>query len=228
MHSIINGSTELNEQIDIECQKTANYLLYALENDKRLFCRVNYEGEMVKVSCLIWNELSEQKDDHGWSFSCDRKKPIEISNTCKKIAEAIARYSEKRFMVREEKEGIYQLIITSAGESTLHGNIISRARFWQNRFLKNADVKDWCINRIFVDGFPPKITVTLDKIETEKTVVVYDDENYDDLQLKEQVYGMALCIAEYGMGKYDLKLLYNEKGPFVELHFFEEKKRKTW
>ena len=33
---------------------------------------------------------------------------------------------------------------------------------------------------------------------------------------------------EYGMGKYDLKLLYNEKGPFVELHFFEEKKRKTW
>lgn len=32
----------VNEQIDIACRKTANQLLFALENDRKCYCKIHY------------------------------------------------------------------------------------------------------------------------------------------------------------------------------------------
>ena len=218
----------LNEQLDIECRKTANYLMFALENDRRFLSNVQYENKKIMISCLIWTENSEKYDDHGWNFPYVKKDPNAITAICKKIAELIAFYTENRFRAVAKTQGTYQLMLTDIGESIIQDSITDRAEIWKKRFAKNADVNDWCVKRIFKDGFPPKITVRKNGIVVEKTAVVYDDEDYDDLQSKEEIYGMALCIAEHGMGKYILKLFEDADGSGIEMNFFEPRKRKTW
>ena len=149
----------LNEQIDIECRKTANFLMYALENDKRCFCRVQYIDKKIQVTCLIWSENSEKRDDHSWSIPFDRKDLSETVAVSKKMAELIALYTENRFIAVIETLGAYQLIITNVGINTLNENMTDRAKVWKKRFAKNGDVSDWCTNRIFANGFPQRIIV---------------------------------------------------------------------
>ena len=218
----------VNEQIDIECRKTANHLLFALETDRRCYCRVQCVNRILQVECLTWFQNSVTKEDHGWRLPLNIKDAETLSDITRKVAELIVYYTEDKFMIGVVALGIYQLKISSAGMETIHENIIDRAQVWKQRFSQNVDVNDWCTNRIFVNGRPPKIVIRLNGIIVEKPVVIFDQEDYDDLQTKEEIYGMALYIAEWGEGKYRLTLSEDEHGLFVEMDYFEPKKRKVW
>ncbi len=218
----------VNEQIDIECRKTANHLLFALETDRRCFCRVQCANRTLQVECFTWIQNSATKEDHGWKLPLSVKDSEALADITRKVAELIVYYTENKFEISVVALGVYQLKITTVGMETIHNNIIDRAQVWKQRFSQNVDVNDWCSNRIFVNGLPPKIVIRLDGIIVEKTVVVFDKEDYDDLQSKEEIYGMALYIAERGEGKYHLVLSEDEHGLFVEMNYFEPKKRKVW
>ena len=218
----------INDRIDIECRKTANFLMYALENDKKYYCRVWCLKKIIHVECLIWNQLSEKKSDHGWEIPIKSNNPNEIAALCKKIAVMISQYTDNCFAPIAEALGAYRLKVTNAGVDAIRSGIVDRSKDWHKRFANNVDVKDWCQNRIFRDGFPPIITVKRTGLFLDGAVVIFDDEGYDNLVTKEELYGMALTIAEYSGGKYKIRLWEDQNGPMAIMDYYEQKNRKEW
>ena len=218
----------VNDRIDIECRKTANFLMYALENDKKYYCRVWYLRKVIHVECLIWNHLSEKKSDHSWALPLRSNNPNNQAALCKKIAALISQYTDNCFAPSAETLGAYRLKVTNAGVDTIRSSIVDRSKDWHKRFANNVDVKDWCQNRIFKNGYPPIITIQRNGIFLDSAVVFFDDEGYDNLVTKEELYGMALTIAEYSGGKYRIRLCEDQNGPVAVIDFYEQKKRKEW
>ena len=63
---MIRISDEIIEQIDIECHKTANVLMYALENDKTYNCKARIEMEKIHVTVLIGEGRSIVHREQSW------------------------------------------------------------------------------------------------------------------------------------------------------------------
>ena len=210
------------------CRKTANFLMYALENDKKYYCRVWYLKKVIHVECLIGSQLSERKSDHGWELPIKINNPNDIAAMCKKIAVLISQYTDNCFAPSAETIGSYRLKVTNAGIDTIRSNIVDRSKDWHKRFANNADVKDWCQNRIFITGYPSRITVRRKGLFLDRAVVIFNDEGYDNLDTRDELYGMALTIAEYSAGKYKIRLWEDQNGPVAIMDYYEQKKRKEW
>jgi len=220
----------INEQIHIEGQKTANILMYALENDKKYNCKAQIGTDRIHVMVLIGEGKNRVQKDQSWDLIVKRMKPEEKLKVLDKIAVVIGEYTEQNFAARKEDEGILDFRVTAKGLEEVKKNLSDRAASWLKRFLKNEDVSDWCRNRIFVNGFPESITVFSKSIVVEgKARVIFDVENYDDLKNKEEILGMAQCISQNGGNRYIVDMLENELGISALLTYTPPKvPRKQW
>ena len=227
---MIRISDEIIEQIDIECHKTANVLMYALENDKTYNCKARIEMEKIHVTVLIGEGRSIVHMEQSWDVILKHKKLQYMYAVLEEIAARIGEYTEHLFEARNEDNGVLDFRISAKGVETIKRYLSDRAASWMNRFLRNEDVTDWCRNRMFANGFPVSIKVFSKYIAVEgKTVVNYNTENYDDLNRKEEILGMAQCIARNGGNCYIVDLLENEIGVSALMTYSApEKVRKQW
>ena len=157
-------------------------------------------------------------------------KPEDMFSVLVKIAEHIEEYTDHLFGARRENKVCLGFYMTEKGWEAMKRNVSDRAVPWMKKFLKNEDVSDWCRNRIFINGFPKSMTVYPKSIVVEgKAAVIFDLENYDDLKLKEEIFGMAQCIAHNGGDCYIVDLVENDNVVSASLTYSEPKKaRKQW
>ena len=220
----------LDEQIEIECQKTANVLMFALENRIPFGCKMFIESERIRMIVQIKQGNPNFKNDHSWEIALKNLKPAQIDDISEMIANLIFEYTDQCFVAVKITQTTMVFKMTEKGMNTVHNNLIDRSKAFMNRLLKNVDVKNWCNNRIFFNGFPNSIMIDSRSISVDGRVsVIFSYEDYNDLASDEELYGMGQCLAKYGKDKYTLKLLDNKSIHCVLLTYNESKRvRKQW